>query len=159
MEQKILGVETLVAPGAGAAGEAVEHEPANVLAVFSSSVDELILGKMLQSISCRRLWARSADEAIGILERTPIAVVICEQQLPDGDWRVILEATQAMPDPPLLVVASRSADDGLWAEVLNCCGFDVLAKPFRRDEVLYCVSCACRARNRRENVCARRAYA
>ena len=159
MEPTILGVETLAEPAVSVAEASVAEERANVLAVFSSAVDELILGKMLQSISCKRLWARSASEAIRVLQQTPIAVVICEQQLPDGDWRLMLEATQAMPEPPLLVVASRAADDELWAEVLNCCGFDVLAKPFRRDEVLYCVNCACRTRNRRGNFCARSACA
>lgn len=158
MEPKLLSVETRP-PCAGAPAVAVGHEPTNVLAVFSSVVDELILEKMLQSISCKRLWARSAGEAIRILEQTPISVVMCEQQLPDGDWRLILEATQASPDPPLLVVVSRGADEWLWAEVLNCCGFDVLAKPFRQDEVLNCLNCACRTRNRRNNACARRATA
>jgi hypothetical protein len=42
---------------------------------------------------------------------------------------------ERMLNPPRLVVISRLADDRLWAAVLNRCGFDVLAKPFERDEV------------------------
>lgn len=159
MQPKIVSVETLSARQVGAVEIDADHEPADLLTVFSSAIDELILGTMLQSVSCRRTWARSVLEAISVLQQVPVSVVVCEQQLPDGDWRVLLQATQAMDDPPLLVVASRSADEGLWAEVLNCCGFDVLAKPFRRDEVLYCINCACRARGRRNAACARRACA
>jgi hypothetical protein len=33
------------------------------------------------------------------------------------------------------VVTSRTADDYLWAEVLNVGGYDVLAQPLERDEV------------------------
>ena len=40
-----------------------------------------------------------------------------------------------MMDPPLLIVTSRFADERLWAEALNVGAYDVLAKPFERDEV------------------------
>ena len=44
---------------------------------------------------------------------------------------------------PPLVVTSRLADDYLWSEVLNLGGWDVLAKPFRQQEVLYVLDSAC----------------
>jgi hypothetical protein len=34
------------------------------------------------------------------------------------------------------------ADERLWAEVLNLCGYDVLATPFHADEVLCSISSA-----------------
>ncbi len=36
---------------------------------------------------------------------------------------------------PNLIVTSRLADEGLWAEVLNLGGYDVLAQPFDAEEV------------------------
>ena len=45
-------------------------------------------------------------------------------------------------EPPQLIVTSRTADDHLWAEVLNIGGFDVLAQPLERDEVERVVSSA-----------------
>jgi hypothetical protein len=42
-------------------------------------------------------------------------------------------ATQA-PAPPL-IVTSFLADASLWAEVLNCGGFDVVRVPFEADEL------------------------
>jgi len=66
-------------------------------------------------------------------------VAICEQDLPDGSWKHLLaELSQCQP-PPVLVVSSRSADDSLWAEVLNLGGCDVLAKPFDAKEVVWAV--------------------
>jgi FixJ family two-component response regulator len=41
-----------------------------------------------------------------------------------------------------LIVASRLADDHLWAEALNLGAWDVLAKPFDRREVFRSVKSA-----------------
>ena len=47
-----------------------------------------------------------------------------------------------MANPPSLIVASRLADDRLWADALTLGAFDVLAKPFERMEVVRSVSSA-----------------
>ncbi len=69
-------------------------------------------------------------------------MVLCEQTLPDADWKQVLKEIQNMLDPPLLVVTSRVADSGLWAEVLNLGGYDVLAKPLKAEEVLWTIATA-----------------
>ena len=51
-------------------------------------------------------------------------------------------ANSLLPDPPLLIVTSRLADERLWAEALNLGAWDVLAKPFEADEVIRIVSIA-----------------
>ena len=71
-------------------------------------------------------------------------VVICERDLPFGSWKDLLQEIQTLPDPPLLIVTSRLADEGLWAEALNLGAYDVLAKPFDRKEVTRVVSLAWR---------------
>jgi response regulator RpfG family c-di-GMP phosphodiesterase len=63
------------------------------------------------------------------------AVVICERDLTDGSWHEVLEVCSQCSNPPVLMVASRHADERLWAEVLNLGGYDVLLKPFVRSEV------------------------
>ena len=47
-----------------------------------------------------------------------------------------------LPDPPLLIVTSRLADERLWAEALNLGAWDVLAKPFAAEETIRIVSVA-----------------
>jgi len=42
-----------------------------------------------------------------------------------------------------LIVTSRLADECLWAEALNIGAYDVLAKPFDRNEVRRSESLAC----------------
>jgi hypothetical protein len=40
-------------------------------------------------------------------------------------------------------VADRFADERLWGEVLNLGGYDLLTKPFVREEVLHVLELAC----------------
>jgi FixJ family two-component response regulator len=68
-------------------------------------------------------------------ERMRPRVVVCERDLPDGSWKDILDMTMLLDSPPPLIVASRLADDYLWAEVLNLGGYDVLTKPLDESEV------------------------
>jgi DNA-binding response OmpR family regulator len=62
--------------------------------------------------------------------------VICDRDLPDGDWRQLWDILAREPKPPMFIVTSRLADDALWAEVLNVGGYDLLLKPFRAEEVI-----------------------
>ncbi len=71
-------------------------------------------------------------------------VVVCDTETGGGgSWRDLLEADCGRAGFTLIVV-SRDADDALWAEVLNLAGFDVLSKPFHREEVERVVSSALR---------------
>lgn len=88
----------------------------------------------LRAIFDRSDWelreAKNISEAMRLLVREHIPVVICERDLPVGDWRALLDALQLLSYPPHLIVSSRMADNRLWAEVLNLGGYDVQPIPF-----------------------------
>ena len=66
-----------------------------------------------------------------------VAVVICERQLPDGDWRHLLKQLERLADKPSFIVSARLADERLWAEALNLGAFDLLlSAPFQVEEVI-----------------------
>ena len=70
-------------------------------------------------------------------------IVLCEAQVRgSGNWQELLEDAQAAES--LVLVASRQADERLWAEVLNLGGFDLLALPFQSDELKRVLSSALR---------------
>lgn len=87
--------------------------------------------------------------ALTVLRDRRIPVVITEPNLPLGNWKDLLESTRQLDHAPLLVVASRVADEYLWAEVLNLGGHDVLAKPFQAMEVCWVLESAWRIRTNR----------
>jgi DNA-binding NtrC family response regulator len=89
------------------------------------------------SPNCRHAFAR--------LVQTRISVVICDRALPDGDWTDVLDHMAKDGGAPSLIVTSPNANDVLWAKVLNLGGFDVLAQPFDREEVMRVVASALRA--------------
>jgi len=80
----------------------------------------------------------NAGEAVEYARRNRVHVVIAEKT----DWQRLLDDLRQFPDPPQLVVTSRTADDYLWSEVLNHGGFDVLPQPFDREELERVVAAA-----------------
>jgi DNA-binding response OmpR family regulator len=86
-------------------------------------------------------------EAIEFAKGNETAVVICERDLPDGDWTTVFAECETLPRRPNVIVTAAIADEVLWAEVLNLGGYDVLAQPFDPREVLQVVSSAWRRWN------------
>ena len=80
--------------------------------------------------------------ALSALREAPIPIVLSDCDLTPGTWREMLEYVSVFPDPPLIIVTSRLADERLWAEALNLGAYDVLAKPFEATEVIRILSLA-----------------
>ncbi|HSW49789.1 MAG TPA: hypothetical protein VLH09_06410 [Bryobacteraceae bacterium] len=113
-----------------------------LLLVSPLGEDIRCLGRLLSGSGWSVRPARTCREGAVLLRESAAAVVICERDLPDGDWRHILGASALLAPPPSLIVISRLADEFLWAEVLNLGGWDVLGRPLREEEVLLAVDSA-----------------
>jgi len=100
----------------------------------------------LQNIFSHSNWilhnALTLASALEVLRDREISVVLCECDLRPGTWKDLLQQIAPLPDSPVILVASSLADERLWAEALNWGVYDVLAKPFDRQEVLKGVSLA-----------------
>jgi DNA-binding response OmpR family regulator len=86
--------------------------------------------------------AQDRRKALACLDRHPVQVVIAEGELPHWTWKRVLHDLHDRATPPQLVVASRTADDYLWSEVLNMGGYDVLPRPLEKDELERVVAAA-----------------
>jgi DNA-binding NtrC family response regulator len=86
--------------------------------------------------------SRSLTGAWRALHTHHFPLVLCEGDLKPGTWRELLDLVARLPEPPFLIVTSRTADERLWAEALNLGAYDVLSKPFDRTEVMRVVSMA-----------------
>jgi DNA-binding response OmpR family regulator len=125
------------------------HRGVTVLSVSALPDDQLHLRRLFDHTKWALFEARTCREAVAILRRQRVGVVICEEELPDGDWRDLLRQLRAIPDVPYLIVTSRLADEQMWVEVLDGGGFNVLEKPFDSTELFRVVSLAWLAWNDR----------
>src|SRR5947199_2673412 len=105
----------------------------------------LVLSDLADREALRALYARSGwsaytaatvREAARLLEADRMDLIVCDYALADGSWRDILAITGSRASDCPMVVASRFADEHMWAEVLNLGGFDMLAKPFDAQDIL-----------------------
>jgi DNA-binding response OmpR family regulator len=117
-------------------------EDFTVLTVSADQEDHRLLSDMLSADGWKVLPARSCREAFSSVKANRPAVIACDHKLPDGTWRDLFSLLAGINEPPPLIVVSRNADESLWAEVLNCGGYDVLAKPFDTMEVCRVLSMA-----------------
>ncbi len=91
----------------------------------------------------RVIGVQNIPQMRGAVRNAGSPVMMCEARTAAGNWRDALEIAQAEGAP--LIVCNRLADEHLWVEVLNEGGYDVLAKPFVREEVWRVVESAARA--------------
>ena len=111
----------------------------SVLLVSPHEEDFLSLREILRNSATVLRLAHNLGEARQAIDAAPPAAVI-------GDchgWKDLLQLIQGMPSPPPLIVADRFANERLWGEVLNLGGYDLLTKPFAREEVLHVLELAC----------------
>ena len=101
-----------------------------------------LVREVFRECGWRLFEAPDRRRATQCLRRHPVQVVIAKSDMPDGSWRDMLDHLRCLVRPPLLIVTSRTADEHLWAEVLNLGGYDVLAEPFERDEMVRIVASA-----------------
>jgi DNA-binding NtrC family response regulator len=113
-----------------------------LLTVSACRENHVFLKHVFRDTNWELRETRAYRDALMILCNDRMPVVICESCLPDGNWKDILSQVAALPDAPRLIVTSREPDESLWAEVLNMGGYDVLATPFEKDEVIRAVSWA-----------------
>jgi DNA-binding response OmpR family regulator len=113
----------------------VNDNPLSALLIGEFATDRLLVHDIFRSHGWRLFEAHDRRHALEFLGRHPLQVVIAESELPAWNWKRILSDLRRMAPSPQLVVTSRTADDYLWAEVLNVGGYDVLPQPLLRDEV------------------------
>ena len=119
-----------------------ETSSLNILSVSSISTDHAELRHMLFQTPWRMASVHTCRSAKAVLQRQSVSVIVCERDLPDGNWRDLLGLAGHTARSPLMIVTSRLADEHLWAEVLNLGGYDVLAKPFHEQEVRHVLASA-----------------
>lgn len=130
----------------------IKKNSPNVIALAIGVGDEHQMA--LTDLVRRAGWNLSADadwtlglhptlaSALPSLQSGKTPIVLCDADSGPGNWQEMLDLLHLLPDPPLVIVTSRLADDRLWSEALNCGAYDVLAKPYNTEEVVRVLSTA-----------------
>jgi DNA-binding NtrC family response regulator len=116
----------------------------DVLAILPRVEDRMSLLEIIRHSKWRLVLAETLDGSCAPLNNLQQGVVMCDAELPDGNWKTALNRLASKAAPMPLIVASRMADEKLLAEVLNLGGSDVLALPFDHDQVIRSASLAWR---------------
>jgi len=106
----------------------------SVLTVSPFESDLILLSNLISHSNWSHCAAKTAAEAREKLRSENVNVVLCDADLPDGNWETVLEIAGSQPTPPEVVVLSRCPDERLWATVLNLGAWDVLTKPILSKE-------------------------
>jgi DNA-binding response OmpR family regulator len=112
------------------------------LAISPSAEDVSFLKYRYKTAKWTLYIAQTYREGLDELRWNRVPVVLCDCKLPDGNWKDVLGQLALMPDRPRLIVFSRHADETLWGEVLNLGGFDLLATPFRDEDLILTIGSA-----------------
>lgn len=125
----------------------VVRRPVSLLGVALSAEDWASIRQSPILGDALAFSAGSCSELSGRIAEHPPDIVISCSELPDGTWKNALAACQRLSVPPPVIVASRLADEHLWAEVLNLGGFDLIARPLDARELGWIVRSALRLRD------------
>src|SRR5580698_5113018 len=97
----------------------VQENELSALLVGEYEADRSLIYDVFKRFGWKLFEARNRKRAMKYLESSPVQVVIAESDVPDWNWKRVLCDLRGMAKPPELIVTSRTADESLWAEVLN----------------------------------------
>ena len=122
----------------------------SILAFISSDTDFAALGEIVRPRGALVHRGRGVADVCRVHDGQVADVIVTETTLADEPcWKNVLNAIERSGTGQPLIVASRLADEFLWAEVLNLGGFDLLSEPFDPEEVLRVFGGALRERFRK----------
>jgi DNA-binding NtrC family response regulator len=87
------------------------------------------LGGIISSCGWLPIRCETISDAKDLVTRYQIEVVLCDDLLPDGDFRELVRQLKRSAYEPLVVVMSRSDDWGAYLEAMIAGAYDYLYYP------------------------------
>jgi DNA-binding NtrC family response regulator len=117
-------------------------EPVKLVAITQNPDDAETLQQIASNFGWRISIVDSSATAIASLNDQPTPLVICDRDLSGEPWGDVLARIAALPQAVCVLLASRVVDDYLWRQVIRHHGYDVVAKPFRPEDLRRAVTFA-----------------
>ena len=124
------------------AAKASPHCASLVVVGLASEQDHRTLANVGTDYGWEIQHVTSWEEALAASDPHKTSVILCDRDLPGSDWREVVQTLASSSRPSCVILLSGVVDDSLWEAVIRCGGYDILAKPLQRDEVLRSVKLA-----------------
>jgi len=108
----------------------------SLLIVTSRAEDVSELNEILRETSWLVTEVSSLDDAAAKLKAAALPIIFYDRDAAGVCWQETIERLIAARKGACVVLVSNVADQYLWEEVVQRGGFDLLPRPFRKDQVL-----------------------
>jgi DNA-binding NtrC family response regulator len=116
-----------------------------ILAVAIPGADRSLLAHMGKEHGWDLCFCPALEEALAALPTGDFTVILCDRDQPGLPWRQVLAHLVAHSPKTSILLVSPVNDDFLWREVVQCGGYDVLARPLRGDSAVQAIHAAARS--------------
>lgn len=120
----------------------------SVVLVSSAQERHAVLRQVAKALGWELTQCTTCRAGLERLKQNHPPVVVCDEQLSDGDWKTVMEAVHKLEVRPNVVVVSASPGDSLWAETLNWGAYDLLISPYNAGEAYRLITLAWEAKQR-----------
>jgi nitrogen regulation protein NR(I) len=126
---------------------------AHVLIVDDEINIRRVLAAMLKREGYEVTTAADGEQALGVLNKTPVHVVVTDLVMPKvGGMDLLRQVSADFPDVPVIVITAHGSVDSAVA-ALKAGAFDYITKPFEQEELKKVIAKAARAHDlERHNV-------
>ncbi len=126
---------------------------AHVLIVDDEVNIRRVLAAMLKREGYEVTTAADGEQALAVLQKTPVHVVVTDLVMPRmGGMELLRRVALDFPDVPVIVITAHGSVDSAVA-ALKAGAFDYITKPFEQDELKNVIAKAARAHDlERQNV-------
>lgn len=107
-----------------------------VLLVSARAEDRRNLQAILKGTPWDMVEVGDRAGAVEALQRSAFPIVLYDRDLAGGAWQDGLQMLLAACGRACVILLSSVADEYLWNEVVQGGGFDVLTRPFRKEQVV-----------------------
>jgi DNA-binding NtrC family response regulator len=126
---------------------------AHVLIVDDEVNIRRVLAAMLKREGYEVTTAADGEQALGVLQKTPVHVVVTDLVMPRlGGMELLRRVAGDFPDVPVIVITAHGSVDSAVA-ALKAGAFDYITKPFEQEDLKKVIAKAARAHDlERQNV-------
>lgn len=121
--------------GGDALMEDAMFKPCDILVTSSRVEDRRALMRILDGLPINVFSSSTVKQAEEVMSQKKLALVFCDEHLPDGSYRELLSRSRATQKHPRLVVTTHTGEWNEYLEATRRGAFDVIRYPLQPADV------------------------